>query len=347
MVYGRLARKKGIDAMREAFWKRALKVYACHAAMLLFLFTVIGGLGLRIDQPAVTNLMAFYLAEPTAALLTSLLLIYAPPLLDILPMYIIFMLASPWVLAHGLRHGWGAIMTVSVGMWLLAQFGLGEWIHRAAVMLVGLPVPFKETGSFATFAWQFLWVMGLWMGASRTGKLVQPFKFPPWAVVTSIILASVGLAWRHWQGQLPFPDANNVWNLPFDKWQLGPLRLINLFVLMIVVMHFSPLLKRRLPRMRWLEKLGAASLPVFCAHLVVVLLVLALFGADPKLRPVWLDALLLIGCFAVLIMVARITLRLDRRQGLKAGASVGTLSRRADAPRGAPEPPQAPANARQ
>ncbi|MBC7547494.1 MAG: OpgC domain-containing protein, partial [Polaromonas sp.] len=92
LVYGRLALAKGVDAMRLAFWRRARKVYFAHAALLFFLFTVIAGVGVTVDQPAVENLMSFYLAEPWRALLASLVLLYRPPLLDILPMYVLFML---------------------------------------------------------------------------------------------------------------------------------------------------------------------------------------------------------------------------------------------------------------
>ena len=104
-------------------------------------------------------------------------------------------------------------------------------------------------------------------------------------------------------------------NLLFDKWLLGPLRLLDLIALGIVTVAFGPWLAGHMPRQRWLETMGAASLPVFCAHLVVVLLALTFFGGDPLSKPWWLDALLLIGCFAVLYGVAVISGWLDERSG--------------------------------
>jgi hypothetical protein len=311
MVYGQMANRKGIDAMRVAFWRRAVKVYACHAATLLFLFTVIAALGLRIDEPAVKDLISYYLAHPLTALLAGLLLIYKPPLLDILPMYILFMLASPWVLAHGLRGGWRSVMAVSLGLWVLAQFGLGHWVYDSAVAFTGLAVPFHETGAFGTFSWQFLWILGLWMGASRTEAAPVPFVFPRWAVALAVLVAVVCLVWRHAVGQAPFLS-NASLNLLFDKWQLAPLRLLDLLALMVVAIRFGPALMRHLPRLPALEMLGAASLAVFCMHLVVVLLVLAFLGADPAVHPAWLDALVVVASFAALHAVAWLTLRLDR-----------------------------------
>ncbi|MGE8202062.1 MAG: OpgC domain-containing protein, partial [Variovorax sp.] len=88
LVYSRIGYLRGVDSMRQAFWRRVVKVYLCQAAILLFLFTVIAAVGLHIDQPAVKNLVSYYLAEPRDGFLFGLLLIYEPALLDILPMYI-------------------------------------------------------------------------------------------------------------------------------------------------------------------------------------------------------------------------------------------------------------------
>jgi hypothetical protein len=312
LVYGRTAREKGIEAMGRAFWRRAFKVYACHIAILLFLFTVIAAVGLTVDQPAVKNLMTYYLAEPLRAFVAGAALIYKPPLLDILPMYVLFMLASPWLMGYGLRHGWRGVMVLSIGLWLLAQFGLGHWLYDATMGAAGAHLPFSETGAFATFAWQFLWVMGLWMGASRSEPDIPAFEFPRWAVGLALALSVLGMAWRHGFGQTPFALGVTA-NMFFDKWQLGPLRLVNLFALVVLVIRFGPALVNLKPRLAFLEKLGSASLPVFASHLVIVLMTLAFWGDSPQARPWWGDALLLAACFAVLHTAALATLWLDRQ----------------------------------
>ena len=314
LVYSRIARTQGVESMRRGFWRRALKVYLSQAATLLFLFTVISAVGLRIDQPAVKNLLSFYLASPREGFLYALLLIYEPALLDILPMYIFFMLLSPWVLAFALRHGWAGVMAASAGLWALAQFGLSEWLYGLVVRHTGLAVPFHEMGAFNAFAWQFLWCAGLWIGASRNAPGAQPLRFAPWLVLLASAAALHGFWWRHHglHGQAPFGGDVEL-NLLFDKWQLGPLRLANLAVLGIVAVRFGPAFMRRIPRLHWLEDLGSASLPVFCAHLVAVLLVLAVYGDSQAARPWWGDALLLAAVFGWLYGVARATLWWDGR----------------------------------
>ncbi|MDB5847091.1 MAG: hypothetical protein JWP29_843 [Rhodoferax sp.] len=310
MVYSRLAHKQGIPAMRKAFVKRALKVYLCQAASLLMLFTVIAAVGMHVAHAPVREIIAFYLKDPITAMLSGLALVYEPPLLDILPMYVVFMLISPLVLGFALKRGWGLVMGASILLWVLAQYDFGRWLHHAMVDLTGLPVSYVNTGPFVTFAWQFLWVLGLWMGAHDSDKQAVPWAFPRWAVLAAAVYAGFFFVWRHWFGQIPFEQG--VWlNDSFDKWHLAPARLLNLFALLVLAIHFAKGLASHVPRLRWLETLGSASLPVFCAHLLLVFLVLAWWGDAPSARPWWGDVLLLGVVFALLYGVAAVTLWLE------------------------------------
>lgn len=311
MVYSARARRDGDVAMQEAFFKRALKIYACQAALLLFLFTVIAMLGLVGREEAVTNLLSFYFERPFAAFFSGLLLIYNPALLDILPIYILFMLVSPLVLLHGMHRGWIGIMAVSVLLWCAAQFDLSLWLYSTVNDVVRIPVRYQDMGAFEIFAWQFLWILGLWMGATMGHRGAQPTVFPGWMVRTALVVAIVGFVWRHAVGQTPFPGEPTL-NLLFDKWHVGPLRLINFFALLVLVMHYGEALKR-LPRLKALETLGQASLPVFCAHLVIALMALAIYGEPKPSRPVSVDVIILAGAFAVLYAVAWVSGLLDRR----------------------------------
>jgi hypothetical protein len=289
-----------------------LKLYGCQAVLLLFLFTVVAVLGVKIDQPDVKNLMSFYLQHPSTGLWSGLLLIYNPPLLDILPMYIVFMLVSPWLLAHGSRHGWRGILLASALLWLLAQFDLSGVLYAGLVALTGLPVPFQETGSFEMFGWQFLWVLGLWLGNTAQGPRPSPVpeRFPRSIVAGAAAWAGICLVWRHGIGQNPFPGVDALEPL-FDKWHLGPLRLLNLFALMVLALQYGRRIGARMPRPRFLVALGMTSLPVFCAHLIVVLLALALVGGSATPHPLWLDVMVVAASFSVLSLVAWVALRHD------------------------------------
>jgi hypothetical protein len=312
MVYSAKARRDGEAQMQEAFFRRALKIYACQAGLLLFAFTVIAAIGVAAHEEAVTNLLAFFFERPLTAVFSGLLLVYNPALLDILPIYILFMLLSPLILLHGLHRGWGCLLAGSVLLWLAAQFGLGRALFEQLDLWLKLPVRYEEMGAFEVFGWQFLWVLGLWLGASTEQPDAPPTAFPTWLVHAAIVYAGVCLVWRHAVGQTPFPD-NPGLNLLFDKWHLGPLRLIDFMTLLLLLLHYGPRLKPHLPRVRVLETLGRASLPVFCAHLVVALTALALFGAADPSRPWSLDVLILVVGFAVLYAVALVSQSLDDR----------------------------------
>jgi peptidoglycan/LPS O-acetylase OafA/YrhL len=88
-----------------------------------------------------------------------------------------------------------------------------------------------------------------------------------------------------------------------DKWHLGPLRVINFLALVVLALRFGNVLKAAL-RYRFLEILGAASLPVFCVHLIVVLLALAAVGDQQASTSLWLDTTLVTVAFFAMYMTA-------------------------------------------
>ena len=319
IVYMKRHERHGEPEMRAAFMKRVVKLYLWQVALLLLLCSVIAFIGAARQQDAIVNLLSYYWEEPLSAFVGGLFLLYNPPLLDILPMYVLFMIVSGPLLVHGARSGWGRILAVSIALWLAAQFGAGEALYEWLAGLTRTKIPpVAQTGSFSIAAWQLLWVLGLWMGATRIvtadgDARATPRRFPRWMVATALPIALAGLAWRQGVGQAPF-GGDAALNLLFDKWRLGPLRLINLFALMVLVIHYAPLLKRRLPRLRFLETLGAASLPVFIAHLLIALVALTYLGAPEPARPLWIDIALFVGAYLALYAVARVVQALDERQ---------------------------------
>ena len=315
LVYSRISYNRGVDAMRQAFWRRALKVYLSQAATLLFLFTIITALSLRIDQPAVKNLLSFYLANPREGFVYSLLLVYEPALLDILPMYIFFMLMSPWVLAFAMRHGWTGVMVASATVWGLAQFGLSEWLYELAVRYCRAAGAFSRNGRVQCLRVAVPVVRGLVDGG-------QPQRARRAALPLSEVAAGGG--WRSWRctASTGATTASTARRLSAATWSStccstsgswGRCASMNLVALGILAIQFGPDFMRRIPRLHWLEAMGRASLPVFCAHLVAVLTVLAVYGDSQTARPWWGDALLLGVVFSGLYGVARAVQWWDER----------------------------------
>jgi hypothetical protein len=263
--------------VRVKLWKRSLKIYGYHLLMLALAFTVAAGFAVHTHKTAITNLLDFYLAHPFVAIIGSVLLLYCPPLLDILPMYVTFLFFTPMLLSAAVRFGWRRILAASALLWLLAQFGLRDVVHNWIVHLTHLQIPLQETGAFNLFAWQAVWTVGLWLGA-RSATNTEPFrKLPDWATAVSAAVCLFFIGIRHdWLGPHLTPQALG---LQLDKWQIGPLRVLNLIAF---TAFFYGLRKYVL---RWVAiepflTLGKASLRVFCAHIFFVFVGLALLLGD-------------------------------------------------------------------
>jgi hypothetical protein len=303
-IYSERAKRDGLSRMRGAIWKRAAALYACQIGLLIFLLTIVASIARAHGQTAITDLISFFSKDPATALTAGFALVYNPPLLDILPMYVVLLVATPLLLNFALRRSWWPIFGLSAVLWTLAQFGMGRALYQAIADAIGLDLPVTETGAFSLLAWQLLWVGGLWLGSLKATDAPQGFAAPRWAVAPAITIAAVCLVWRHITGQVPVPhDGGHALNLLFDKWELAPLRLVNFLALLVLVLRFGPWLARRVP-LQFLARLGAASLPVFCAHLVICLLALAIVGDHYEHRSWIVDVALIIGAFAALYAVA-------------------------------------------
>jgi hypothetical protein len=263
--------------VRAKLWKRSLQIYAYHLLMLTLLFTVAAAFAVHTHKAALNHLLNFYLAHPFVAIVGSVLLLYCPPLLDILPMYVTFLFFSPLLLSMSARLGWRRILVASATVWLLAQFGLRDVVHNWVVHITHLQIPLQETGAFNLFAWQAVWVVGLWIGARSALGDTPLNRIPGWVVAAcgAACLAFIGI--RHgWLGPYLTQPALGI---QLDKWQLGWLRVINLTTFTVVVYWMRPWLVRLISIEPFLT-LGKASLRVFCAHLFFVFVGLALLYQD-------------------------------------------------------------------
>ena len=297
-------------AARIRLWKRSLQIYGYHLLMLILAFTVAAGFAVHTHKAAIANLLDFYLAHPKVAIVGSVLLIYCPPLLDILPMYVTFLFLTPVALSWAVRFGWEKILFASGCIWFLAQFGLREYVHGLIVSLTHLNIPLQETGSFNLFAWQAVWVAGLWLGACSAIQ-DDPFRrIPEWltAFACAVCIFFVGVRWNWWGPLL----SQKSLGMLLDKWQIGSLRMLNLVSFSVVVYW----LRNGLMSLFAIEPfltLGKASLRVFCAHIAFVFVGLAFLvrnvGQDNDTIEIlsgWPGAILVAVTLMVLFLVAAV-----------------------------------------
>lgn len=295
--------------------RRSLKIYGYHLLLLFLAFTVAAAYAVHTHRVAITNLLTFYLAHPATAIIGSLLLVYCPPLLDILPMYVIFLVFTPVILSLAVRIGWKKILAASMLVWLLAQFGLREIVHNWIVGITHLHIPLQETGAFNLFAWQAVWITGLWLGAGLA-RGYTPFRYVPRpAVIASLVISILFIFVRY--GWLGPHLTQQALGLQLDKWQIGPLRVLNLVCFSIVLYAMRKYVVKAVSREPFLT-LGKASLHVFCAHLFFVFVGLALLYGEVEQLHGRTAVILVTVTFVSLIVVAIRDVRRRRAQKTRA-----------------------------
>lgn len=323
-LYIRQAMADG-QGLRVKLWRRALKIYGYHVILLALAFTVAARLAVLTQRTSLLNLLDFYLAHPAVAVLGSLLLIYCPPLLDILPLYVIFLAATPLLLSAALRFGWNRVIGGSLIVWALAQFGLRSAINGYLVHVTHLPIPLQESGAFNLFSWQWIWIAGLWIGAKSAEGPLPLRRIPGWVTAICALVCAFFIAVRHeWLGA---GLTTQVFGMYLDKWNIGALRMVNLLAAAVVFYW----LRKPVLRMVSVEPfltLGKASLEVFFAHIIFVFVGLALLYGEVTELQGYPAVLLVTVTLSGMMLVA---VREVRRQKEK-------LNTRPKAPQSVPPP---------
>ncbi len=311
----RRERKGGEIATLRDLAKRTGRIYAYHIGLLVIAFTVFSRIAVDFHRPATQNLLSFYLRNPKEAWIAGFALVYRPSLLDILPMYIVFMALTPLARRTANRWGWKPVIYICFGIWSAAQFGLRHYVY-SHVPLFGLHVPEDAIGAFDLFGWQLLWMIALALGTlyanhpDHQGSANHPTSngIPPWLLRLSIAVAIVFLGLRYSSVQ-HFINPQLMDFLP-DKWRLGPARLLAFAAITIVLARYGSYLAS-LKLFAPLALLGQASLEVFSVHILCCLCGDAWSKtADPQLSPL-AQTVLLTGTISALFATALIARRVN------------------------------------
>ncbi|HEY1077997.1 MAG TPA: OpgC domain-containing protein [Fontimonas sp.] len=314
MLYWRGLAQHGDAWLRGRLFARARELYVWHLGLLLFLFTVGAALGHYVERPLLRNLLSFYFEQPSLALWTAPLLLYQPPLLDILPTYVVQLLLTPVWLGQARRHGWTRVLLCSGLIWLFAQVGGRALLLDGFNLMTGDSVPtlpLPALGFFDDFAWQLLWVFGLWCGHLVAEQRLAA-QLPRRSLrIAAVLTALAYLAWYHGLLEAALATVHLPLlahgDLPlFDKIVLRPLRLLNFAVLAVTVGLLLPHLSKLVRRsgMAILGLLGRASLRVFATHVLLALLAFALVDRDETPLDSATEVGLLLVVFASLFAVA-------------------------------------------
>lgn len=300
-IYFRIAERDGYGAMWGKLWLRTGKLYCYQLLLLAFAFVIEAPIAAHGNRPAVHNLLDFYFtAGRTRAFIDAALMLYRPPLLDILPIYIILLALTAFAIVLGTRFGWKYALTGGFILWLLAQFGFRTFAYHVLVRVFGVQVPLNQMGAFNLWAWQLWWLVGLWLGV-RWAKDDLHFDWVKKMAIPAAIVAAFFLLLRYAQlaGLVTFGKFGPL----FDKWDFGIARMIDAAALAVLAIRFRSLLKPL--AIRPLIMLGQASLPVFCVHLLCIFCALTIMGNDQMIQG-WKAILVILASLSALLLTAKI-----------------------------------------
>ena len=267
MVYGKVLLQHGMFAATLKVYKRVWTLFIAHIVLFMVFVAEVSisvnhsghwiyNTQLRVDD---------FLAEPGTAMFKALTLQFQPVYLDILPLYIVFLIIFPLVL-KGLSRHWLIVMIPSV----LSYLGVQLWNWN-------LPsYPEGHTWYFDPFAWQFLFLLGAYCGfAKLTGRRILPQA--PWlfaAAVGFLVIAGAIQFSATLHGLSEAIPRVLSFVVAADKTTLAPLRILNFVALAIVVATLIPQQARFLTQtVAWsIIRCGQHSLHVFCFSIILAVI---------------------------------------------------------------------------
>jgi hypothetical protein len=262
LVAGRVYQKYCDQAGTSSLWPRAVKraavIYAYHLFTFLILFSFAVLLGFTTFYTDAW--LSLCRDRPALAVLMGSTLLYQPQLMDILPMYSLFIFTVP-LMVRSSRRGRNLILLTSFLLWGWAQFGVMEALERA--ISKHLPVNF---GTFDVLAWQFIFICGVWLGVRSISE--RGAKSKKWELTGCALIAGFFFLARH--HLLIGGSFVAHMEVQATSGTMGPVRLINFLV---IARLFSGTV--RAVDNFWyhgLCLLGRHSLQVFTYHVFLVYL---------------------------------------------------------------------------
>jgi hypothetical protein len=268
-------------AMRP--WRRAFKLYWVHLLIIAMAILIVG-VGYYFydttDHARAVNFMRF-VDQRNDALIGVVTLGHQLAYFNILPLYIVLLLAAPGFIAIGRRSLW-AMLGVSMLIWVLA-----------GSFRLNIPnYPNQGGWFFNPFAWQFLFVIGLAAGmAIRQGRSLVPAN--RWLFLAACAYLLFSLVWLKLRmGGLPGGRMLPFFIGGFDKAYLPLPRLLHVLSLAYVLASL-PIVMRvaRSSLAAPLDLMGRNSLPVFATGSVIAI-ALQVYRAVVETNP-FIDAVFL------------------------------------------------------
>jgi hypothetical protein len=252
-------------AALKRLWKRAGQLYVAHILLFLLFTAQVARTARRFENPMYENEFNVFgfLREPDVLIGHAITLRYRPVNLDILPLYIILVLASPFIVWCLVRRPMLTLLG-SLSLYIAARWF--DW---------NLPsYPPGKYWYFNPFCWQLLFVFGAWCGMGQLAKASRlVWSRTGFALAATWLLFSflVAMTWQlpSLEPLLPRWVAKAIY--PIDKSNLDMLRVTHFLALALLASFFIEKDWKALTS-RWLQPLilcGRHSLAIFCYSILL------------------------------------------------------------------------------
>lgn len=189
LYFMRVLHERGEEALAALVRRRIFFIYKYHIGALLGLAVIANLLPQTAGRLDLLGQMG---ADEYLALV---LLIHQPSFFDILPMYMVFIAGTPFVLRMFKRgHAW-SVLVASISLWLIAQTGIISALVSAVEWKIAVTSLDIRIGLFGLFAWQLIYVAGLIFGYfTFIGRFdINIVRALPASFVKAIVAAFFGL----------------------------------------------------------------------------------------------------------------------------------------------------------
>jgi hypothetical protein len=251
--------EQGLVVATARILRRAWQIYVAHVFLFTIFLAEISYVASSFDNPLYSEEMGImdFLKQPDVTIVQALLLRFRPVNMDVLPLYIVLMLALPLILA---LMRWKPDVTLALSALLYAV----TW--EFDLYFTSYPNGFW---AFNPLAWQLLFVFGAWcaLGGARRMSRILESRITLWICIAYLALAfCVTLTWYVPQLGHVMPRRIEQWIYPIDKTDLDVLRFAHFLALAAITVRFLP---KDWPGLKspWLRPLilcGQHSLEIFC-----------------------------------------------------------------------------------
>jgi len=290
------SRQRPILHQAQRLGGRAAKLYAAHIFTTVIAIAILAASATLLAKP---ELLTWHHAgtlfdELGPSHLGLWLLTFQLDFFNILPLYVILMIAAPIFLVVD-RYSPYALLLLSVIVYLVTlatPIRIPTW-------------PLDGQWFFNPLAWQLVFVLGFLLARDDgPGDYVRRHIVIIRWLSLPVVLISALIVWNGWSPDrtaVPEPQLFFV----SDKTYAAPMRLVQFLALVAVVTAIYPLIKRAVPAVvEFLSLLGRHSLPVFC---VGSLLSLVGFITKSVYEPdLVLDTVIIVSGIAIMALAAQL-----------------------------------------